>query len=89
MLLKLKLFITSLINLGIFPLLAMFLYDLGVFYAKFSDLIWLIVFVEIIFATMLLMSIVYADKSIKKIDNPEIKINSSKSSILLEKNLNS
>ncbi|MHA1148185.1 MAG: hypothetical protein ACTSR8_08060 [Promethearchaeota archaeon] len=66
MLLKLKLFITSLVNLGAFPFIALSLYDIGYIYAEYLSLIWLIIFAELIFGTLLLMSIVYADASVKK-----------------------
>ena len=65
-LLKLKLFITSLVNLGAFPFIALSLYDIGYIYAEYFSLIWLIIFAELIFGTLLLMSIVYADASVKK-----------------------
>ena len=61
------------VNLGAFPFIAISLYDIGYIYAEYFSLIWLIIFAELIFGTLLLMSIVYADATVKK-DTPAKKL---------------
>ena len=59
MFIKLKLLIAILINLGGFPILAISLFDLGILYAEFASLIWLIILYELIWGTFLLLNIAY------------------------------
>ena len=83
LLLKLKLFIVSLVNLGGFPVLIFSLFDLGYIYSNYSELIWLIVFAELIFGTLLLMSIVFAENSTKKTSDPLRCVNSANPHIII------
>jgi len=59
MIIKLKILLIYLANIGAFPFVAVGLFDFGILQADLISLIWLIVFVELILSTLLLMKIVY------------------------------
>ena len=87
MLLKVKLFITSLVSLGVFPVVALSLFDFGVLYATFTEVIWLIVYVELFFSTIGLISIVYDEKPLKKDQESEKPKDSSKTTLVIDSKL--
>lgn len=87
MLLKVKLFITSLVSLGVFPVVALSLFDFGVLYATLTEVIWLIIYVELFFSTIGLISIVYDEKPLKKDQESEKPKDVSKTTLVVDSKL--